>query len=307
MTAAHCHVSECDMDGADEFVPEEQSYREQPPVPALRRLVSTVWVQRVGTRASAYPTRSLPNGSVELRCHLGAMPRLAGPVSSATTEVLAPGTTLVGVRFRPGAAGALGVPTPALTDGVVDAREIWADAAERLSERLATALSPKAAVALVQRALCARLDGTGTDALVTEAVHRLMPWHGREIRSLAADLGVSDRQLRRRCGDAVGVTPKVLHRMLRFQGFLALAQQALARGRPPATEGLAVLAAEAGYTDQAHLSHECQRLAGVTPRAFLDETARSCGCGHDHTVSYVPILRRRTDVRSLQEPRHAPA
>jgi AraC-like DNA-binding protein len=90
-----------------------------------------------------------------------------------------------------------------------------------------------------------------------------------------------------------GVGPKALQRMLRFQGFLARVQLALSRGAKPAGDGLAQLAADVGYANQSHLTRECLRLTGVTPRAFLRETQQHCGCGHDHEVSFAPLLRSR--------------
>jgi AraC-like DNA-binding protein len=76
--------------------------------------------------------------------------------------------------------------------------------------------------------------------------------------------------------------------MLRFQGFLAPAQDALAQGRDPAGDGLARLAVGAGYADQSHLTRECVRLTGDTPLAFLRETGEQCGCGHE--ASYAPMM-----------------
>jgi hypothetical protein len=68
--------------------------------------------------------------------------------------------------------------------------------------------------------------------------------------------------------------------VLRFQGFLALIQHAIARGRAPTDDGLALLAAEAGYADQPHLNRECLRLTGVSPRRFVGQAERTCACGH---------------------------
>jgi AraC-like DNA-binding protein len=87
-------------------------------------------------------------------------------------------------------------------------------------------------------------------------------------RVSALDLGVSERQLRRRFEDAVGYGPKTLARVLRFQRFLALA----AGGGD-----LARLALSAGYADQAHLTRECRRLAGRTPVALLASGAPAAG------------------------------
>ena len=100
-------------------------------------------------------------------------------------------------------------------------------------------------------------------------------------------------ELRRRCLHAVGVSPKVLQRTLRFQGFLALAQAgATASGRRGA-DGMAGLAVDVGYADQAHLSRECLRLSGVTPRQLLGGSVDRCGCGHEHSASYRPFLASR--------------
>jgi AraC-like DNA-binding protein len=71
--------------------------------------------------------------------------------------------------------------------------------------------------------------------------------------------------------------PKMLQRILRFQGFLALT-----RGDHGANVGLARLAQRAGYADQAHLTRESSQLTGLTPWRSLEEMRRSCGPTHDH-------------------------
>lgn len=78
------------------------------------------------------------------------------------------------------------------------------------------------------------------------------------VAQLSAALGVSERQLLRRCDAAFGYGPKLLARVLRFQAFV----RAL-RVHPQL--GLAELALELGYTDQAHLAHDTAELAGQTP------------------------------------------
>ncbi|MFS4516626.1 helix-turn-helix domain-containing protein, partial [Delftia tsuruhatensis] len=72
------------------------------------------------------------------------------------------------------------------------------------------------------------------------------------------------RSLRRLCHAQFGYGPKTLERVLRFQRLLALA-------RSDRQAGLAALAAEAGYADQAHLSREVRALCGITPRAALQQ------------------------------------
>jgi AraC-like DNA-binding protein len=288
--------------------PAGQGYVERPPVPALAGLVSSVWIQQVAPDAEPYTHRNIPHGGVELVCPVGSVPRIVGPLTRPLVELLAPGTTVVGVRFRPGAAPAvLDRPATELLDLAVDTGALWGRSAVALGERVEGAPSPADALADLQRHVVGRLgDAPDPDPLVSEAVRQLMPWRTADVGSLTSRLFISDRQLRRRCQAAIGLAPKALHRVLRFQGFLALVQSALSQGREPAADGLAALAADAGYADQAHLTRECVRLTGVTPRTFLRQTARACGCGHVHEVSFTPLLRYRhrpRDGHFVQEPR----
>ena len=66
-----------------------------------------MWVQRVAPGAPPYTHRTVPNGSVELSCVVGEAVRVIGPRTAPVVEVLAPGQTVIGVRFRPGGRGTL--------------------------------------------------------------------------------------------------------------------------------------------------------------------------------------------------------
>jgi AraC-like DNA-binding protein len=273
-----------------------QTYRELQPPPALAAHMSCLWFQQVDPDAPPYTHRTIPNGGVELTCRVGSLPRLVGPRTGPDVDVLMPGATVVGVRFRPGAApAALGVPGSELVDRAIGLDEIVGRPAVELGDRVASTASPGEALALLERQLLGWLaDAREPEPIVAEAVRRLMPWGSPDVGSLPAELHISERHLRRLCQSTVGLAPKVLHRTLRFQGFVALAQLAMAQGRMPSDDGIARLAAEAGYADQAHLTRECLRLAGVSPRAFLHDSEERCANAHDHAASFVPLLRART-------------
>lgn len=273
--------------------PAGASYVERPPAAVLAGLVSSTWVQRITSGAAPYVHRSVPNGGIELLCRLGSVPQLVGPLTRARVESLAPGSIVVGLRFHPGAAApVLGLPASELADLMLDADTVWGREVAAVGERMAEASSAQRAAALLQQVVVGRLaDAARPDPVVAEAVRRLMPWQAGDITSLWSSLATSERSFRRQCQASIGVGPKALQRMLRFQGFLARVQYAVSQGQRPASEGLALLAAEAGYADQAHLTRECVRLTGVTPRVFVRETAEVCGCGHDHEASYAPLLR----------------
>jgi AraC-like DNA-binding protein len=93
------------------------------------------------------------------------------------------------------------------------------------------------------------------DALFAPALDR-----GTSVASLAATVGVVSRTLQRHFRNRTGLAPKRYAAVQRFSG--ALRQVALGR------KNLAEIASEAGYSDQAHLTTDLGRHAGVSPGKF---------------------------------------
>jgi AraC-like DNA-binding protein len=267
-----------------------QSYRERRPASELGRYATCVFVQQVLPGSEPYTHRPVPNGSAELLCEVGAMPQVVGPQTGPLEHTLTPGTTVVGVRFNPGAApSVLGLPASEVVDLSVGADDLWGRSAVALGEAVAAATSPWEATAKLEAAIAGRLaDAPEPDPIAIEAVRLLLPGSTRDVTSLPSELYISESQLRRRLRDATGFAPKVLHRMLRFQGFLALAQ-----GYEHPSRELARLAADAGYADQSHLTRESARLARLSPQTLLRNSERYCGPTHDHAAYYGPLLPAR--------------
>lgn len=262
----------------------EQTYRERPPTAPQ---VASVWIQAVASGSESHRHRTIPHGSVELQCEVGGLPRVVGPQTAPRLETLAPGTTVVGIRFRLGAAPAvLGMPASELVDLTVGAEALWGAASERIGELVAAAATPAEAASALEAAAISLAAEETLDPLVAGAAALLLPGRTEDVASLPSELYISERTLRRRVQAAIGLPPKVVHRMLRFQGFLALAH-----GREGDSAELAMLAAEAGYADQSHLTRESLRLAGLPPGALMRESLEHCRrAGHDHAVSYAPLL-----------------
>ena len=151
------------------------------------------------------------------------------------------GTIIIGVRFRPGAGGpALGVPLSELRDQRVDLSELRRPEARRLPGTL----DPDAAVVrALDVAAGLVVDGAPDRALAWAA--ELLEDPQARTEDVAEQIGLSERQLRRRCHDAVGYGPKTLQRVLRFRRFVAQIDAAAARPRGPASD-LATIAARAG-------------------------------------------------------------
>jgi AraC-like DNA-binding protein len=270
-----------------------ESYVERAPLRELTGVVRTVWMQRTGSEA--YVQRHLPTGGVELHFPIGGRPRLLGPLTGPQLEVIPAHTTVVGVRFRPGSPPLLPTVLNDLVDQGVGLDELWGSPVDQLVEEMALAGTSERALMIVQAYLLREFRTAGrVDRLVGEAVQVLMPWHPVDVATVATHLGLSASQLRRRCLHAVGVSPKVLQRTLRFQGFLALAQAGATPTGRRGADGMAGLAVDAGYADQAHLNRECLRLTGLTPGQLLGGTVDQCACGHEHSASYRPFLATRS-------------
>ena len=194
-------------------------------------------------------------------CGTAAGSSSPGPATGPVLARVPAGAAAIGVRFRVGAAGAaLGLPAAELLDATVPLEDVWGRDGDRIAERVAAA--PTAAAQLADaRAGCRRAAGAASRTPLVRAA-------ATGVRRTA--LGIGDRQLRRRFAAAVGYGPKTLQRILRFQRFLALAAH-------EAAPDLAWLALEAGYADQAHLTRECTRLAGLPPAALLAAGAGPAG------------------------------
>jgi hypothetical protein len=87
----------------------------------------------------------------ELVCRVGSAPQVIGPLTEPLVEELQPGTTIVGVRFVPGAFPVVaGQPASELVGLALDAEQLWGRSAAALGEAVGTAASPQEARAAVQ-------------------------------------------------------------------------------------------------------------------------------------------------------------
>jgi AraC-like DNA-binding protein len=231
-------------------------YREWlPPVP-LRSALACLWVS-VTPPDRPSVTAVLPDGCTDLIWQLGHGAFLAGPDTGPAPAALAAGTILVGVRFWPGAGGpALGLQLAEVRDQRVD----LAACLPRLARQLPADLTPEQALKKVTQLSAGLVTTARPDQLVVRATQLLAT--GRSVSGLGQSLAVSERQLRRRYDESVGYGPKTMQRVLRFRGVVHYLTDAAPAG------DLANLAFRLGYADQAHLTRETTRLAGLPPAAL---------------------------------------
>ena len=241
-------------------------YRERPPPAALARSFACLWVHEAGDEP-ARPILVPPDGAIDLQWMNGSF-RIAGPDTEVHTEFLPAGSRVVGFRFRPAAATAwLGIEAHELTNGRVALDDVWGGNARRLAAGINGDAGVEAMLLSLEEALIRRGDHGSKHpvdramAAAFAAMARGLPGGEALIPQLTRTLAISERTLRRRFDAAFGYGPKTLDRILRYRRFV---ERARGSDLP-----LAMLALEAGYADQAHLSREIRRMSGVTAKTLF--------------------------------------
>ena len=238
-------------------------YAEWAPPAALRGSVTCLWANVVPDGADR-EVLVLPDACSDLIWEQGVGCHVAGPDTGPVRSPARAGAVIIGVRFGPSAGGqALGLPLSEIRDQRVRLGNLLPAGPKRLP----ATLSPAAAAARMLDIAGLLVADSAPDAAVTRAATLLRDPCAR-TEDIAGEVGLSERQLRRRCHAAAGYGPKTLQRVLRFQRFVRMLD---ASAGPP---DLASLAAQAGYADQAHLTRECSALSGLTP-ASLARARRS--------------------------------
>jgi AraC-like DNA-binding protein len=172
-----------------------------------------------------------------------------------------------------GARAVLGPPMRELAGAVVPLDGLLGSRAGQLIGRLGPAPGSAARFDVLDDLLTAWLrPDRQPDPAAAHGWQRLQDAAGGiTISALAAELGAGRRRLETGFGREIGLTPKTVARIARFQA----AVQVIAA--PSATLGAAVAC---GYADQPHLSREVRAMAGITPaqlRAIVQYTGRLPG------------------------------
>ncbi len=237
-------------------------YREHRPSVDLDDELACTWQANVGGE----PHSLIPDACLDVVWIDDGSVWLCGPETSGWSFSLPPGTTAVGVRFRPAVAPpVLGLDAREVLNSRIRLDGLWGDRVVRsLSGRVGDAPSPADRVNVLEHAVRERAaDAPPVDVVAAEVAARVAAPEPARVSDLARDIGLSERQLHRRCAAAFGYGPAVLGRILRLQRFLALAKTS------GSAAGLAQLALMAGYADQPHLSREVRTIAKTTPTALL--------------------------------------
>ena len=256
-------------------------YRELAPPAALRSAVQCVWTLEgsageLGTELQPV----LPDGRPELILHLGdPFERVhANGVAERQAHVLFAGQltrqlvlrptgriAVIGIRFHPdGAANLLAAPQRHLAGLTLPVLDVLPALHSSLSEVRSETDSTERGVDLLMERLAPRLTGIRPDPRVRHVVDAIAAARGQaSVDGLARRAGLTRRHLERRFQDVVGISPKRLARITRFQFALSLLDRLEGAERGIRT------AIECGYADQAHFIRDFRELAGCPPGEHL--------------------------------------
>jgi AraC-like DNA-binding protein len=191
------------------------------------------------------------------------------------------------VALRPlGARALLGLPAGELAHIDVAADSVLGTVAARIQARVVAAASWRDRFAVLNDEFSRILEPGSLVAPEVTVAWRLLLRSGGTVpvSELAAQTGWSSRHLASRFRIETGLTPKAAARVIRFDHAKRQLLRvpgiggASVRGasvRVAGPGGLAGLAAECGYFDQAHLAREFRALAGCPPSQWLAEEFRN--------------------------------
>ncbi len=245
-------------------------YQEHAVPEALRTHVVAVW--RLADQAPAGTVQTIyPDGHCELIVHFGAPPdcweERAGWHSQART--LFAGQRLSAVRLRSAAAlDCLGLRLQPEASGLAGL-DTLRDSRERIVDLAGVDASFSAALTVAAKSfvngdasplwnlLRQRMAALPIDATVAAAVAELRDTGGQQRIERLRRNGLGLRSLQARFRRAVGLTPKEFGRVMRLQATL--------RALDAGDASLSDVAADTGFSDQAHVTRELRRVTGLAP------------------------------------------
>jgi AraC-like DNA-binding protein len=181
----------------------------------------------------------------------------------------------VGAQLHPGASEILfGAPADELAGRHTPLEDLWGYTAVETRERLLDGNTLDQRLDIFEALLVARLPRVrGLHPAVAHALERFSTT--TDVREVVRQTGYSHRRFIELFSRAVGLTPKLYCRVIRFQQAVELT--AGKRSAPWVDLALA-----AGYSDQSHFNRQFREFAGVTPGEY-DELSPS-------SPNHVPIL-----------------
>lgn len=249
------------------------------PAARLNMLVSGIYGYRENgaamrglTETASLTVPLIVNFGSPFRIGLGKPPTLADSYGSFAAGLFAGPIVMdsdgaaecIQINFTPlGGRLFFGLPMSELADRMVALDDLADCDIDQFARRLAELNSWESRLDLAEHFIAIRLDrASQANPLIGWAFSQLMRKGGDvRIGALAEKLDWSRRRLVASFREEIGLPPKSVSRIIRFNAAQALAAKGTAAG-------WADIAAACGYADQAHLTREFTSLAGCAPTAW---------------------------------------
>lgn len=185
---------------------------------------------------------------------------LMGPASDKATVEIDGAADYIGFRFRPGQAPRLAdINIAELVNSHADIYEFNGESIQSLADRLLAASNHAKRQRIMEDAVGGSLIAPVPDQRCLRA-SSLLDDHGGQltVKELANKVGIHVRSLERLFQAALGITPKMMTRLIRLR-------KAMLHIHEKRFTTLADLAHACGYADQSHMIREFRQLTGRLP------------------------------------------
>ncbi|AXG75013.1 AraC family transcriptional regulator [Flavobacterium arcticum] len=152
------------------------------------------------------------------------------------------------------------------TDSTLTVSEVWEQGGEILAIEMLYCATHKERIKtlenfLINKKQILKIDNTPVEHCVNSILKTI---GAITIESLSVELSISKRQLERRFIAAVGISPKLLARIVRFQHVLQLIES-------KTFKSFTTVAYEGGFYDQAHFIKDFKDFTGLNPKKYFSE------------------------------------
>jgi AraC-like DNA-binding protein len=268
------------------------------PAPALRPFIKLLWAsdgKETRKAIEANRERLLPTGSMHLVFRLSDSPIrifdsvedyeghtfrfgvVAGLRSGFYVKDIPGPVRTVGALLQPGVAKLLfGVSAEELTNRHTSVEDLWGPSSMELWEQMRDAGELGRQLDMFELFLAQKLPQVhGIHPAIAHALNRLSSVD--KIGQVVEETGYSHRRFIELFRRTVGLPPRLFYRVTRFQRALKMAGDVHPKW--------AKIAADVGYSDQAHFIREFREFTGVSPNVY-----RKLDIGESH---HVPIVQKR--------------
>lgn len=259
------------------------NYQSYTPHPLLRPYVRCYWsLDQEGDHTPASRERIFPDGCMELLFHYGGLYRkyrqdgsfdhqprsfLHGQIRRfIDVEAIGP-VGIFSIRFRPaGLRPFIPFDIGSLAEQTVELHDLLGRMGGDLEDRILNAATGQQRVAITEAFLLDRLrNAVVQEGPVDYCIRSILASQGNiSVVQLAESLRINKHHLSRRFTSEVGLNPKLLSRIVRFQATLRLIDRA-----GPGT--MTQVAHESGFYDQAHFIRDFKEFTGLNPKQYFPE------------------------------------